>query len=171
MYGNYFNIRSQQADIERINSQINELEKMRNQLSNPPTQPTNLTQNFQFTPNSMGIRFANTIDDVFKEIVFTDTPFFSKDMSVMWLKNQKNEIKTFELKEIVPKDDKDIYIETLESRLEELERKINNEQQNVTNVIEAEIPTNTTRVDKQTSSTTNESKSSSVSRVSKSSSK
>lgn len=129
MYGNYYTMPNSQMNLDRINTQINELEKLKSQITNPATnQPTNLTQNFQFTPtNNIGIKYANTIDDVVREPIFVETPFFSKDMSVMWLKNPKNEIKTYELQEIVPKDEKDIRIEYLTSRLEQLEREMRHE--------------------------------------------
>ena len=94
-----------------------------------PQQPTNLTQNFQLAPNSQNnMRFANTIDDVIREVVYVDTPFFSRDMSVLWIKNSKNEIKSFELKEIVQKDEKDMKIEFLMAQIEELKKgSVNNE--------------------------------------------
>lgn len=141
MYGNYYTMPNSQMNLERINSQIGELEKLKSQITNPTTnQPTNLTQNFQFTPtNNVGIKYANTIDDVVREPIFVETPFFSKDMSVMWLKNPKNEIKTYELTEIVPKDEKDIYIATLENRLNEMNKKIKeieeNAKSNTSNVV------------------------------------
>lgn len=112
---------NQQANIDRINSQIAELEKMKAQLPMPP-----ITQNFQLTPiNREVIRYANSIDEVQREMVSGDTPYFSKDMSVVWVKNTKNEIKTYELNEIVPKDEKDIKIEYLQAQIEELRRNIN----------------------------------------------
>jgi len=126
MYGNYYPTLNSQSNLDRINTQINELERIKSQITNPTTnQPTNLTQNFSFTPtNSIGIKYANTIDDVAREPIFVDTPFFSKDMSVMWLKNPKNEIKTYELTEIIPKDEKDLMIENLKMQLDEMNKTI-----------------------------------------------
>lgn len=113
---------NQQANIDRINNQIAELEKMKAQIPIP----TNLTQNFQLTPiNREVIRYANSIDEVQKEMVSGDTPYFSKDMSVVWIKNIKGEVKTYELTEIIPKDEKDIKIEYLQAQIEELRRNIN----------------------------------------------
>lgn len=119
-----------QANIDRINAQMAELEKMKQQLQQPPQQqmPTNLTQNFQLAPTHQGgMRYANTIDDVGKEVVYADMPFFSKDMSVVWIKNNKGDIKTYELKEIVPLDSKDMQIQYLQSQIEELKGMIKNE--------------------------------------------
>ena len=126
MYNTPFNTPyNQQVNIDRINSQIAELEKMRNQFvqqANQP-QPTNLTQNFQLAPvNREAIRYANSIEDVRKDVVIGDTPYFSKNMDIVWIKNIKGDIRTYELTEIIPKDDKDIQIEFLQSQIEELKR-------------------------------------------------
>ena len=110
-----------QGTLERINSQIKDLESLRGQLQ-ANMQPTNLTQNFQIAPNNSGIRFAETINDVEKELVFATTPFFTNDLSQMWLKNAKGDIKTYTLTEIVQKDDKDIIIDSLKAEIEELKK-------------------------------------------------
>jgi phosphoribosylaminoimidazole carboxylase (NCAIR synthetase) len=57
-------------------------------------------------------------------MIIGETPYFSKDMSVVWIKNVKGEIKTYELTEIVPKDDKDILIESLQMQIEDLRKEI-----------------------------------------------
>jgi len=124
MYNNpYMNQFNSQVSIDRINNQISELEKMKSQMQQP--QPTNLTQNFQLAPtNNHTVRYANTIDDVAKEQVFYDTPFFSKDMSVLWLKNAKGDIKSYELNEIVAKDERDLLIESLQMQVNELRKEV-----------------------------------------------
>ena len=122
MYNNPYVNYNPQANIDRINSQINELEKIRSQLQQP-VQPTNLTQNFQIAPtNREVIRYASSMEEVQRDMVVGDTPYFSKDMSVVWIKNTKGEIKTYELNEIVAKDDKDLKIEYLQAQIEELKR-------------------------------------------------
>ena len=126
MYNNPFNtVYTPQANIDRINNQINELERMRSQYqqqANQP-QPTNLTQNFQLAPvNREVIRYANSIEDVKRDLVVGDTPYFSRDMSILWIKNIKGDIKAYELTEIVEKDEKDIQIEFLQSQIEELRK-------------------------------------------------
>lgn len=115
MYNPYM----QQPNIDRINAQINELEKIKAQIQQP--QPS-INQTFQIAPNREIMRYANTIDEVQRDMVIGDTPFFSKDMSVVWIKNLKGDIRTFELKEIIPKDSKDIEIEYLKLQIEELKR-------------------------------------------------
>jgi hypothetical protein len=105
-----------QTSIDRINSQIAELEKLKSQI--PSVQP--ITQNFQLAPQN-ALRYANNIDEVQNEYVTGDTPFFSKDLSVLWIKSQ-NGIKTFEIKEIVQKDEKDLQIEFLQAQIDELKK-------------------------------------------------
>lgn len=104
-----------QMYVDRLNSQIRELETLKGQIPMP------ITQNFQLAPSG-SMKYVDSIDEVEKSMVIGDTPFFSKDMSVLWVKNIKNEIKSYELKEIVKKDEKDLKIEYLEAQLEELRR-------------------------------------------------
>ena len=87
---------------------------MKQQIPQQPIpQATNLTQNFQLAPtNREVIKYASSMEEVQKDMVIGDTPYFSKDMSVVWVKNTKGEIKTYELNEIVPKDEKDLQIKS-----------------------------------------------------------
>lgn len=136
MFNNpYANAYNPQATRDRIDGQIAQLQQMKEQLVNSPMpQPTNLTQNFQIAPNNGGlIKYATSIEDVQKEMVVGDTPYFSKDMSVLWLKNSKGEIKSYELNEIVQKDEKDLQIEFLMSQVNELKGMIKNESNADTN--------------------------------------
>lgn len=64
--------------IDRINSQIADLERMKQQIP----QQVPITQNFQLAPQC-GLKYANSIDDVQKDLVYYDTPYFSKDFSVL----------------------------------------------------------------------------------------
>ena len=128
MFNNPYNY-NYQANLDRINNQIAELERMKNQISsNPIPQPTNLTQNFQLAPtNNSPMKFANSIEDVKKEIVVANTPYFSNDLSVVWVKSIKGDIKAYEMKEIVEKDEKDIKIDYLTAQVEDLKRRLENE--------------------------------------------
>ena len=135
---------NQQSMNERIDNQIAQLQQMKEQMKHN-TQPA-INQTFQLAPQQSGMKFANSLDDVNKEMVYVDTPFFSKDMSVVWVKNNKNEIKTYELNEIVPKDDKDLLITTLQMQIEELRKEIkdnakSNEDEEPTNVSNVSKPT------------------------------
>ena len=116
---------NQQGFNERIDNEITRLQQMKEQMQKPVQQPTNLTQNFQLAPaNSHTMRYANTIEDVSRENVYFDTPYFSKDMSVLWVKGVNGNIKTYELSEIVPKDDKDLLITNLQMQFEQLRKEI-----------------------------------------------
>ena len=66
-------------------------------------------------------------------MVMGDTPYFSKDMSVVWVKNTQNQIKTYELNEVVLKDDKDLMIESLQIQLNEMKGMIENAKSNDVN--------------------------------------
>ena len=105
----------QQQNLDRINDQIKQLENIRNQMQ----QPVPITQNFQLAPSN-SIRYAKSIEEVDKSPVMGDTPFFSQDMAVLWLKNASGEVKTYELKEIIKKDEKDLKIEFLMAQIEEM---------------------------------------------------
>ena len=167
MYNNpYINPYNQQANIDRLNEQINNLERMKAQMQQPPQQPTNLTQNFQLAPASRDvIRYATSLEEVQRDMVIGETPYFSKDMSVVWIKNTKGEIKTYELNEIIPKDEKDIQIEYLKGQIEELKEKIEYEQSN-SNVITKQNATNTTKYDEPIRETIKNEKSTSFSKIS-----
>lgn len=123
-YGTTFNM---QGSIDRINNQISELENMKSQLQQKAQQPTNLTQNFQLAPNQGGIKYADNLEQVQKELVLIDTPYFSKDMSVLWLKKATGDVKSYELNEIVEKDEKDLKIELLMAQIDELKKGVNYE--------------------------------------------
>ena len=122
---------------ERIDNEIERLKQMKTQVQ----QPTPITQNFQLAPTNRDvIRYATSIDEVQRDMVIGDTPYFSKDMSVVWIKNTKGDIKTYELNEVVLKDEKDMKIDFLMAQIEELkkEMKDNESNANVDESIESE---------------------------------
>lgn len=160
-----YNAYNQQNMYEQIDSQINQLQQMKEQMKNNNQQPA-ISQTFQLAPtNNHTVRYANTIDDVNKEIVYYDTPFFSKDMSVMWFKKANGEIKPYELNEIIPKDNKDLQIEYLQSQIEELKGMIKNDA-NVTNDDPKQDATDTTGDDKTIGTEPKSTKPTSVSKIS-----
>lgn len=128
MYNNpYMRNYNQQNMYDQIDNQINQLQQMREQMKNNANQQPAINQTFQLAPSNLGgLRYFNTLDEVDKEVVYSDTPFFSKDMSVLWLKNNKGEIRTYELKEIVPLDDKDVQIQLLQNQLNEARKELEN---------------------------------------------
>lgn len=156
-----------QFNLDRINSQMAELEKMKQQLQQPMTQPTNLTQNFQITPNNTyNMRYAKSLDDVSKILVYADTPFFSNDMSVVWIKNAKGDIKTYELIEIIPKDSKDLEIEILKDKINELEGIIKNDAKYTTTTNAKQNESSTTKYNESNGDAIEKNKSTSLSKVS-----
>ena len=170
MYNNpYYMGYNPQQTVDKINAQMAELERLKSQIQQPtqPAQPTNLTQNFQLAPTNRDvIKYASSLDEVQRDMVIGDTPFFSKDMSVVWIKNTKGDIKTYELNEIVPKDAKDMQIEYLQAQIEELKGKIENDT-NASNVNAKQNATNTSTNDETVGKSVEKSEPSSISRVPK----
>ena len=157
MYNNPYmlNTYNHQMNVDRIDDQINQLQALKKQMQQPVQQPTNLTQNFQLAPQTRDvIKYANSIDEVQRDMVIGDTPYFSKDMSIVWIKNTKGEIKTYELTEIIPKDNKDLQIEYLQAQIEELKKGMNTNESNndvnesSTEPIESKKSTNVSTVSK-----------------------
>lgn len=163
---NYNQNFNQQNMYEQIDNQINQLKQMKEQMKNANQQPA-INQTFQIAPqNNNSLKYANTIDDVNKQTVFGDTPFFSTDMTVLWIKDIKGNIKTYELNEIIPKDEKDMQIEYLQAQIEELKKGMISNDANVTNVDAEQDATDTSTDDEPVRATTKKSKSTSVSRIS-----
>ena len=157
-----------QANLDRVNNQIAELEKIKMQMQQPLTQPTNLTQNFQLAPQNRDvIKYASSMEDVQKEMVIGDTPYFSKDMSIVWIKNTKGEIKTYELNEIIPKDAKDIQIELLQNQIEELRKEMKKYDEHITNVTKPEDTTDTKWYDAETGEPIKDDKPTGIQRLSR----
>ena len=93
--------------IDQANGQLNQLH----------TSP--ITQNFQLSPIS-NFRIVSAKEDVKKEMVLNDTYFLGKDLKDFWIKNSRGDIRSFEVKEIIPKDEKDLLIEKLQKQIEEM---------------------------------------------------
>lgn len=122
MYGNMYAPYNPQNEVDKLNMKINEMERLKAQLQQQSIIPPAINQTFQLAPNSNTMRFADNIEIVKKELVVGDTPFFSNDLSVLWIKNTKGDIKSYELHEIVLKDDKDLLIDSLRAQIDELKR-------------------------------------------------
>lgn len=172
MYGNnpysrpYNNSLNQQSMYEQIDNQINQLQQMREQIKNNSIQPS-INQTFQLAPTHQNaMKYANSINDVNKESVVVDTPFFSNDMSVVWIKNAKGEVRTYELNEIVERDSKDFQIEFLQAQIEELRKEMKKNEQSNSNDIRTKVEPDTDEYDEPVGNATKETKSSSISRIS-----
>lgn len=105
-------------------NKIAELERQKMQALYTP--PTILNQTIQAGPQSNGIKYAESIDEVNREMVFVDTLFINKGFTNLWFKNLRGEVKTYLLEEFIPKDEKDIKIENLEKQLNDLKKEITN---------------------------------------------
>ena len=113
---NPYNNQMYMQDLQGLRDRIDRQMQMVNQ--NPP-QPMPITQNFQLAPNqnSNGIKYVNSVDDVKKELVFADTLFVYKAYTQLWYINASGEVKTYELKEIIELDEKDLKIKDLEAKI------------------------------------------------------
>ena len=164
MYGNNMYQRNysinQQNLYEQIDNEINNLQQMKERMKNNNTQQQaqqpSINQTFQLAPTSRdAMKYANSIEEVQRDIVIGDTPYFAKDMSIVWVKSINGTIKSYELKEIIPKDEKDLQIEYLKAQIEELKKGMSKDERY-------------TNVDEPIAKSTKDEKSSNVSAVSKS---
>lgn len=124
---NPYNNQMYMQDLQGLRDRIDRQMQMANQ--NQP-QATPITQNFQLAPsqNNNGIKYVNSVDDVKKELVFTDTLFVNKEYTQLWYKNASGEVKTYELKEIIELDEKDLKIRDLEAKINMLMKEKENGQ-------------------------------------------
>ena len=124
---NPYNNQMYMQDLQGLRDRIDRQMQMANQ--NQP-QATPITQNFQLAPSQSnnGIKYASSIEEVKKELVFIDTLFVNKEYTILWHKNASGDIKTYELKELIIKDEKDLKIEELEAKLNKLLGEKENEQ-------------------------------------------
>lgn len=176
MYGNnpyvrnFNNNLSQQTLYDQIDYEINNLQQMKEKMKSNNVQSQNqqpsINQTFQLAPtNREVIRYANSIEDVQRDIVVGDTPYFSKDMSIVWVKSINGTIKSYELNEIVEKDAKDIQIEYLQAQINELKKGMVKNEQPITNVAIEQNATNTPEFDEPVGEPIKEEKPTSVQRV------
>ena len=113
----------EQNMYDQIDNQIKQLQQMKEQVKH--NQQPAINQTIQLSPTSNNtIKYVGDVNEVSKELVFGDTPFFSKDMSIVWIKNSKGDIKTYELKEIVPMDERDLLIQNLQMQVNELRKEV-----------------------------------------------
>lgn len=124
---NPYNSQMYMNDLQQMRDRIDRQMQLATQNSQ---QPTPITQNFQIAPSqsNQGIKYVNNIDDVKKELVFTDTLFITKDFKQLWFKNTSGEVKTYQLNEVIELDEKDQKIAELEAKIDMLVKEIENEQ-------------------------------------------
>lgn len=128
-YGSQFYTQQYERDLQNIMRDAqNRLNQLHNQ-SQPQQVP--ITQNFQLSPaQAGGIRYVNDDEEVKNQTVFMDTLFINRDYTKLWLKNARGETKTYELIEIVEKDEKDVKIDKLMQKIDMLEKELNDERTN-----------------------------------------
>lgn len=144
---NNYNLNELQAMRERI-------DRTMNQIQQPMQQPAPITQNFQLAPNTNNTndfdgKYAGNIEEVKNTLVFKDTIFTNKDMSLMWLKDASGNVKSYTIEEIIEKDEKDIEIDKLKNEINQLKEMIlngksdaPNDDANVTNKKSSRVSTN-----------------------------
>ena len=113
--------------IDQANGQLNQLH----------TSP--ITQNFQLSPIS-NFKIIGTREDVDKEMVLNDTYFLGKDLKDFWIKNSRGDVRSFELNEIIPKDEKDILIEKLQKQIEEMRLSDRSANEHITEEQSKDVP-------------------------------
>ena len=121
--------------IKYLDKEKERVEKSKEQYINRyQQQPTSINQTFQLAPNNAnGIKHINSIEDVEKELTVVETAFVTNDYTQLFIKNAKGEIRTFDMFEVIPKDEKDEIIEQLRSENNKLKGMIKNESTNATN--------------------------------------
>lgn len=138
MYNPYqYNSQLYMNDLQNMRDKIDrQMQQLNAQQPTQQAQTPQINQNFQLVPtqSNQGIKYVNDIEDVRKELVFADTLFVNKEYSSLWFKNASGEIKTYELKEVVFKDEKDLKIQELENKLNMLLKEKENEQYASANV-------------------------------------
>ena len=115
---------------ERIDRQMQQVQQMnQNQMQQPVQQP--ITQNFQLAPNpsnnELESKYVNNIDEVKGIFVMKTGVFLDKELNTLWIKSTNGDIRTFELKEVIPQDPKDTEILMLKKQIEEMKEMIANE--------------------------------------------
>lgn len=134
MYGNsnQYYMQNLQDMRDRIDNQIKSYQQTQMQQ---PQMPTNLTQNFQITPQTnnseIQAKYVTNINDVKNTFVMTTGIFVNKEMNTLWLKNINGDIRTFNLQEIIEQDPKDIEIQNLRNEIERMKGMIFNANESV----------------------------------------
>lgn len=120
--------------LKYLEKEKERVEKSKEQYMSRYQQPTVINQTFQSSPNGVaGLKHINSIEDVEKELTVVETAFVTNDYTQLFIKNAKGEIRTFDMFEVIPKDEKDEIIEQLRLENEELKGMISNESTNTTN--------------------------------------
>ena len=138
---NQFYMQDLQNMKDKIDRQMQQIQQFNQNQMQPQQVPTNLTQNFQLAPNptnnELESKYANNIDEVKNTFVMKTGIFINKDFNTLWIKNTNGDIRTFQLKEIIEQDPKDIEIQNLKNEIERMRGMINYESDNSNVDVEA----------------------------------
>lgn len=123
------NMQDLQNMREKIDNQMRQMQQLnQNQMQQ---QPVPITQNFQLAPNpnnnELESKYVNNIDEVKGIFVMKTGVFLDKELNTLWIKSTNGDIRTFELKEVIPQDPKDTEILMLKKQIEEMKEMIANE--------------------------------------------
>ena len=120
MYGN------NQFMIDNLNRQRDRLDEMIKNYQTMPQAPiNNIITNGQAQDNTYEMKKLNESDEVENIAIFKDTIFMGDDR--LQIKKLDGTIEKYEIKKIYPRDKKDNKIDELNKKIEELERRLNNE--------------------------------------------
>lgn len=120
---NPLNQTAYEQNLENIIQQASgQLQQLRNR---PVATPTNLTQNFQITPqntnpNELQSAYVNNAEEVKNTFMTKNGVFVDKNLTTLWFKNTEGKVRTFTLAEVIEKDEKDVEIESLKKQLQEM---------------------------------------------------
>lgn len=105
--------------MERIDNQIKELQNLKKSYQNMPQQPMNVFNVNATTPQiDFEARILNENEKPSEIIVTRKTAFIDLKNGVLSIKEINGDIKEYKI--ILPKDEKDLKIEELERRINEL---------------------------------------------------
>lgn len=114
---NNFYMQSLQQQREALDNQIRQMQQNQQQAPIPQ-----IHQNFQLAPSNnnseIQCKYVSDIEDVKNTFVVNLGVFINKDINTLWTKSVNGEIKTYELKEIINEDPKDIEIKELKKELD-----------------------------------------------------
>lgn len=136
--GNPFIMNDLQNMRDRIDKQMQQIQQQQQQNQYQMQQPQAITQNFQIAPtqtsnNEMDAKYVENGDEVNKTLIFKNTIFLNRDMSLMWLKNVAGDIKKYSLMEIVELDPKDKEIAELKQQITNMQNMILTQNENKSN--------------------------------------
>lgn len=107
-----------------INQANSQLQQIKSQPAPVMPQQPQIHQSFQLAPQASSTdiqaKYVTDINDVRNTFVANLGLFINKENNTLWIKNLNGDIRSFELKEIVEQDPKDIEIQELKRELQNM---------------------------------------------------